>query len=92
MKIGLQFDEDGNYVGDYLEGKPLPDNHTVIPIHLAEGKFTYLPKLVNGEVVEGLSLEELEAIQNTPMELPELDKLKKDYLDLVFQLTESGVL
>lgn len=92
MKAGLQFDENGNYVGDYLEGKPLPDNHTVIPTHLAEGKFTYLPKLVNGEVVEGLSLEEIEDIQNTPMELSELDKLKKDYLDLIFQLTESGVL
>ena len=92
MKAGLQFDENGNYVGDYLEGKPLPDNHTVIPTHLAEGKFTYLPKLVNGEVVEGLSLEEIEAVQNMPMELSELDKLKKDYLDLVFQLTEGGVL
>ena len=92
MKLGVQFDDQGNFVGDFLEGMILPEGHTVIPTHLAEGKFTYLPKLVDGEVVEALTQEEIDTIKNTPMELSELDKLKKDYLDLVFQLTESGVL
>lgn len=66
MKIGLQFDENGNYVGDYLEGMILPEGHTVVPTHLAEGKFNYLPKLVDGEVVEGLSQAEIDDILNSP--------------------------
>lgn len=82
MKIGLQFDENGNYVGDYLEGKPLPDNHTIIPTHLAEGKFTYLPKLVDGEVVEALTQEEIDAIRNAPKPIAPTDAMGKQIVHL----------
>lgn len=82
MKIGLQFDELGNFVGDFLEGMTLPEGHAVVPAHLVEGKFTYLPKLVDGEVVEGLSQEEIDAILNTPKPVNPTDAMGEQIVHL----------
>lgn len=82
MKIGLQFDENGNYVGDFLEGANLPEGHTVISTHLAEGKFTYLPRLVDGEVVEGLTQQEIDAILNTPKPVNPTDAMGEQIVRL----------
>jgi len=64
LKLGVQFDEQGNFVGDFLEGMQLPEEHTLYRGEIIEG--LYVPKLLRGEVVEVLSSEEIEEIRNQP--------------------------
>ncbi|WP_400194601.1 hypothetical protein [Lysinibacillus telephonicus] len=76
------FDAEGNYQGLYHEGVVLEDGDQIIETEIVNGQF-HKPKLVNGEVVEGLSQEEIDAINNAPN-----PKTQEDYLlDLDFRLS-----
>ncbi len=90
-KIGVQFDESGEFVGDFLEGMTLPEGHTVIPVEDIQGKYTYVPKLVDGEVVEKLTQDEIDAIRNNPSPKSDLEQLRQQYVDLSFELMIKGV-
>lgn len=65
MKLGVQFDESGNFVSDFLTGMDLPQGHALYEGVMPNG--LYQPKLVNGQVVEGLTQAELDAIRNAPL-------------------------
>jgi hypothetical protein len=64
LKLGVQFDENGNFVGDFLLGMELREGHTLFEGEIIEG--FYQPKLVTGQVIEGLSQEEIDEMRNKP--------------------------
>lgn len=62
------FDKDGFHIGEFVKGVVIDEGDQVIEIEIPHGVF-YQPRLVDGEIVEGLSQEEIEAIKNQPKEL-----------------------
>lgn len=73
------FDKNGDYLPDYNGYMELPEGCTVVE-NMPEG--LYKPKLVNGEVVEGLTQEEIDAIRNAPQP----KTLEQELADLKQQL------
>jgi hypothetical protein len=64
MKKGVQFDELGNFVGDFLEGMELPEGHTLFEGDITEG--IYKPLFNGTNVVEGLTQAEIDALKVVP--------------------------
>lgn len=52
----------------------------------------YKAQFLNGQWGEGMSQKDIDAIKNTPQPLSELEQIKKQQADLVFQLMMNGVL
>ena len=70
------------------DNDPIPADCTEIqpPDGLYKGQF------VNGQWVEGLTPTEVTAIKNTKPPLSEIDKIKKNHTDLMYQLMMKGVI
>jgi len=88
MKRLLVFDENG----DYIEDKIVEDNYEP-----QENEFVcsidtvlafYKPKLVNGQVVEGLTQEEIDAVRNAVKEPTPLELLQQENEQLKQQLAQ----
>jgi hypothetical protein len=90
MKIGIEFDASGNYVSDFLEGMELPAGHQLYEGEPPEGSFQYMPKLVNGAIVEGLTQAEIDAIVNTPIPKTELELLREENDALKLRATQNS--
>jgi hypothetical protein len=89
MKQVFRIDENGFYKEPVIIGtdEQIPtDCVETIPPNF------YKAQYVNGEWVEALSQADIDAIKNAPQPLSELEQLKKQQADLVFQLMMNGVL
>jgi hypothetical protein len=75
-KLGCQFDNNGFYVSDFLEGMELPLGHILFEGYIPNG--LYKPRLVNNTVIEGLTEEEINFIKNTPVPLTPIEELRQE--------------
>lgn len=90
LKQVYKIDSNGFYIEPVIiqDNEPIPSNCVEeMPI-----KGLYKPKQENGKWVEGLTLEEIEAVKNQPQPPNEIEQLKKQQADLVFELMMKGVL
>lgn len=85
-----QIDSNGYFIKPIWidENQSLPNN--CVLVRPTEGLFK--AQFFNGAWVENLSQSEIEAIKNAPAPPSELDQLKKQQTDLVFELMMKGVL
>lgn len=86
----LMFDNLGNYVGEKLEDKDnyKPTENEFVQ-NVDEGFSFYEPRLVNGEVVEGLSKDEIESIKNKPSQKGDIQMLREENAMFMMQLAET---
>lgn len=89
MKQVYRLDSDGFYIEPVViePHETLPD---CIEVRPPDG--LYKAQFIEGEWIEGMSQDEIEAIKNTPVEPSEIDILKKQQADLIFELMMNGVI
>lgn len=88
MRQVYKIDAEGYYVEPVIvdDGTPTDCVEEAPPAGL------FRPKLIDGEWVEGMAPEEIDKLLNTPIPLSEVELLKKQQTDLVFELMMKGVL
>jgi hypothetical protein len=82
MKKVLVFDENGDYIEDKIENddyEPKVNEFACSPDTVIA---FYKPKLIGGQVVEGLTQEEINELKNTPSE-PSPTDLLQQRIDLI---------
>jgi hypothetical protein len=90
MKQVYKIDSDGFYLEPVIieDADTLPDNC----VEEFPTKGLYKHRWNGQEWEEGLTQEEIQTITNAPQPLSELDQLKKQQTDLIFDLMMNGVL
>ncbi|MED4922890.1 hypothetical protein P9743_01115 [Anoxybacillus geothermalis] len=88
MKKVLVFDENGNYIEDKIVDDDYETQENEFACSIDTVIAFYKPKLVNGQVVEGLTQEEIDAIKNAPKEPTPIELLQQENEQLKQQLAQ----
>lgn len=90
MRQVYRFDENGYFKEPVFinDDEKMPKDCT----DFAPPRTLYFPRFIEGKWVNGISEEEIEAIRNPPKMPTELDIIKKQQSDLVFELIMKGVI
>lgn len=90
MKQVYRIDKDGFYIEPVLI-----EETDLVPDACVEDRppdSLYKAQLVDGKWIEAMPQAEIDAMKNVPQEPSELDKVKKQQADLVFDLMMKGVI
>lgn len=90
MKQVFKIDSEGFYLEPYIPQPNEVMDFDYVGVMPTEGLYKH--KWNGTEWVEGLSQAEIDTIKNAPQPVSELDQLKKQQADLVFELMMKGVL
>jgi hypothetical protein len=91
MKQYSKVDSNGEYIGPFIvEGELIPAD--CVPFKPPNGLFRAKLNDSRTEFIEGATKEEIETTRNQSQPLSELELLKKQQTDLVFELMMKGVI
>jgi hypothetical protein len=98
MKIIHKYDENGKWIpSESTIIHPDSEGNYEIPADYTDKELpqpNYKPKfdIVKNEWIETITQEELDIMKNTPQPLSEIEQLKKQQADLIFELMMNGVI